>query len=140
MRIILTTLIFVFSLHAVELNWLHSYKEALTKAKKEQKNVMLLVTSERCGWCRKLEKTTLKDEKVIERLNKNYIVVHLNRGEGDYPDSFKVSSVPATLFLRVDGTLIIKKVVGYWSSEDYLSYLDDVDYKLGKRNTKIEGI
>jgi hypothetical protein len=32
-----------------------------------------------------------------------------------------------------NGRLIINRVVGYWSAEDYLSYLDDVDYKLGKK-------
>jgi len=120
-------------LHAVDLQWAHSYKEALSLAKKEKKNVMLLVTSARCGWCRKLESTTLKDKNVVERLNKKYILVHAMRGDETYPKTFNVGSVPASFFLDADGKLIIRKVVGYWSAEDYLSYMDDVDYKLGKK-------
>ena len=120
-------------LHAVDLQWSSSYKEALSLAKKEKKNVMLLVTSESCGWCRKLERTTLKDKNVVERLNKDYIVVHATRGDLTYPEVLKVGSVPASFFLDANGKLIIRKVVGYWSTEDYLSYMDDVDYKLGKK-------
>ena len=123
----------LLSMHAIDLEWAQSYKEALSKAKKEKKNVMLLVTSETCRWCRKLENTTLVDKDVVQRLQKDYVVVQATRGEGTYPKVLKVGPVPATFFLDVNGKLIIKKVVGYWSAEDYLSYMDDVDFKLGKK-------
>ncbi len=121
------------SLHAAELDWAGSYQEAVQKAIKQQKNVMLLVTTTKCRWCRKLESTTLRDERVIKRLEKDYVSVHVTRDVDDYPEDLKVRGVPSTFFLDVNGKPIIKKVLGYWNVEDYLSFLDDVDYKLGRK-------
>lgn len=123
----------VFTLFSSELNWADSYKDAVTKAKAQNKNVMVLITSHTCRWCRKLESETLTDEGVIERMNKDYIVVHVTRGEDSYPDSLEAPGVPATYFLNSDGKPIIRKVMGYWNVEDYISFLDDVDYKLGRK-------
>ncbi len=130
--LILLSLISI-SLCALELQWVNSYHEALLKAKKEKKNLMLLVTSETCRWCKKLENTTLIDKEVVQRLQKDYVVVQLTRDEDNYPKVLKVASVPATFFLDAKGKPIIKQVIGYWSAEDYLSYMDDVDFKLGKK-------
>jgi len=122
-----------FSLYAAELEWAHSYKEAVQKAIKQNKNVMLLVTTKTCRWCRKLESTTLRDESVIKRLRKGYVSVHVTRDVDDYPEHLKARGVPTTFFLDVNGKPIIKKVMGYWNVEDYMSFMDDVDYKLGKK-------
>jgi len=123
----------VFSLYAAELNWADSYKDAVSKAKNDKKNIMVLITTKTCRWCRKLESETLVDKNVIERLNKDYISLHITRGEGEYPDFLEAPAVPATYFLDVDGNPLIKRVMGYWNVEDYFSFLDDVDYKLGRK-------
>ena len=123
----------VFHLYATEINWANSYADAMTKAKHEKKNVMVLITTHTCRWCRKLESETLVEKLVIKRLNKDYISVHITRGEGDYPSSLEAPGVPATYFLNQEGQPIIKRVMGYWNVEDYLSFLDDVDYKLGRK-------
>ena len=122
------------SLSGAELNWASSYAEAIDKALEQKKNVMLLITTETCRWCRKLESTTLTDTHVVERLEKDYISVHVTRGKDDYPCHLEAKGVPTTFFLDASGKPIIKKVLGYWNAEDYLSFLDDVDYKLGKKD------
>ena len=132
-KFVLLLLFLVMSVYASELTWLDAYEKAVPLAKEQKKNIMLLVTSKTCGWCRKLERVTLQDEMVIERLKEDYIVVHVTRGEGKYPQSLHVGPVPATFFLNAQGELIISEVIGYWPPQDYLSYLDDVDYKLGKK-------
>jgi len=134
MRFFLLTICFaVFSLYGAEINWADSYADAMVKAKQENKNVMVLITTHSCRWCRKLESETLMDEGIIARLNKDYILVHVTRGEDDYPDSLNAPGVPATYFLSAEGEPIIKRVMGYWNVEDYNSFLDDVDYKLGRK-------
>ena len=132
-KILILISLCVFSLFANELNWANSYKEALVQAKTENKNVMILITSHTCRWCRKLESETLTNEDIIKRMNKDYISVHVTRGEDDYPEALEAPGVPATYFLNSDGKPIIKKVMGYWNAEDYASFLDDVDYKLGRK-------
>jgi len=121
------------SLHAAEVLWAHSFKEALAKAQAEDKKLMVLITTESCRWCRKLESETLMDDTVVSRLNKDYISVHLTRNVDEYPRYLNAPGVPSTHFLDRAGQPIIKRVMGYWNAEDYLSYLDDVEYKLGKK-------
>jgi len=132
-KILLLLSLSIFSLCAMELNWAETYQEALVKAKAENKNIMLLITSHTCRWCRKLESETLTNEEVITRMNKDYISVHVTRGEDDYPQELVAPGVPATYFLDNEGNPIIRKVMGYWNVEDYSSFLDDVDYKLGRK-------
>lgn len=121
------------SLFAAELEWASSYKDAVKKAKAENKNIMLLITTKTCRWCRKLESVTLTDERVVTRLHKDYVSVHVTRDEDEYPAHLKASAVPKTYYLDTEGNPLIKGVLGYWSIEDYLSFMDDVDYKLGKK-------
>lgn len=132
-KIFLILCLSFFSLHAADLIWTNSFAQALAKAQKEDKNIMVLITTKSCRWCRKLESETLTDEVVISRLNKDYVSVHLTRGVDEYPQYLEAPGVPATYFLDRTGQPLIKRVMGYWNVEDYLSYLDDVDYKLGKK-------
>jgi len=132
-KVLILLCVSFLSLHAADLNWANSFKEALVQAQAEDKQMMVLITTETCRWCRKLESETLTDETVINRLNKDYVSVHLTRGVDEYPRYLSAPGVPATYFLDRAGQPIIKRVMGYWNVEDYLSYLDDVDYKLGKK-------
>jgi len=132
-KILIILCINVFTLFGAELNWAGSYKEAIIKAKTENKNVMLLITTKSCRWCKKLESETLSDNSIVSRMNKDYISIHVTRGEGGYPEELVATGVPASYFLNSDGKPIIKKVLGYWNVEDYHSFLDDVDYKLGRK-------
>jgi len=132
-KILLMICLSVFPLYATELNWVDSYKDAISKAKSDKKNIMVLITTSSCRWCRKLELETLVDKSVIKRLNSDYVSLHVTRGKDEYPSFLQAPGVPTTYFLDADGKPIIKRVMGYWNVEDYLSFLDDVDYKLGRK-------
>lgn len=137
-KIFLMLFLSFFSLHAADISWVGTFSQALEKAQKEDKNIMVLITTETCRWCRKLESETLTDEAVISRLNKDYVSVHLTRGKDQYPDYLDAPGVPTTYFLDRAGKPIIKRVMGYWNVEDYMSYLDDVDYRLGKQERSFD--
>ena len=132
-KLIFIICLFFASVQADELRVAHSFKEALAIAQSEDKNMMVLITTPTCRWCRKLESETLTDKMVIERLNKDYISVHLTRDVDEYPKYLSANGVPTTYFLNKAGQPIIKRMMGYWNAEDYMSYLDDVDYRLGKK-------
>ena len=129
-------LLCITSLFGAELAWQKSYAEAVKKAKQEHKRVLLLITSETCKWCRKLEATTLEDETVIRRLQKEYIVVNVTRYKDDYPKRFSAVVVPMSYFLTSNEEIIRRGVMGYWSSEDYLSIMDDIDRYYHKKSSK----
>ena len=121
------------SLFSNELQWQESYASAVKKAKEGHKRVLLLITSKTCKWCRKLESSTLEDEAVVARLKRDYVVVNVTRYKDDYPKRFSAVVVPMSYFLTSDEEIIMRGVMGYWSSEDYLSIMDDIDRYYNKK-------
>lgn len=54
---------------------------AVAKAKKEKKRVLVTLGANWCGWCRALERTFTKDEKVAAALSKSYVPVKVDVGK-----------------------------------------------------------
>ena len=130
--------LFTIMLLAAELGWADGYEEAQKQAVSEKKDILVILTKKTCRWCRKLEKTTLKNKAVINRIQRRYIPVHLTRNKDDYPSGLVAKMVPVSYFLFSDGTQIMRAVKGYWSAEDYLSIMDDVDRYRRKHETKMK--
>lgn len=129
MKKIVMILTMALSLWAAEIDWAHSYAEAQERAKNENKNILLLITTETCRWCRRLESTTLQDDAVIKRINAEYVAVHVTRGKDAYPADLVAPRVPMSYFVKPDGE-VIHDMMGFWNVEDYLSILDDAAYEL----------
>ncbi len=134
MRIFLIIALFTLSLFANEIEWEESFAEAKAKAQKEDKIIYALITSETCRWCRKLESTTLEEEKVVENVNSKYAAVALTRGKDKYPPCLKAPMVPMSYFLTPEGR-VLYSVPGYWSKDDYLSMMEDVERKYQKQKS-----
>ena len=98
MKLILVTLVFITTLFSAELDWPNDYKAALVQAKKENKDIYMLITSADCRWCRKFEASTLQDDKTIERLKKQYVFLHIDRDWDEIPEHFKKKRVPRHYF------------------------------------------
>lgn len=128
-------LFFAVTLFGADLNWDHDYNKALQEAQKEKKDIYMLITSAYCRWCRKFEATTLQDEIILQRLKKQYVLLHIDRDADFMPEHFKKKRVPTHYFLRADGT-IIYSFLGYWAHEDFASFLDDVDKRKIKQDIK----
>lgn len=134
MRIIMIITMLTISLFANEITWNDSFEAAKTKALKEDKLIYVVITSDTCRWCRKLENETLKKKNVIDNLNSKYSPVALTRGKDSYPPCLKAPMVPMSYFLTPEGT-VLYSVPGYWSEEDYLSMMGDVERKYKKQQT-----
>jgi len=126
MKYLLAIIVLITSLSASELKWNNSYEQALSEAKSLNKDVYMLVTSSNCKWCRKFERTTLQDDSVIKRLKEQYVLLHIDRDKDYMPKKFKKKRVPRHYFITSNGG-IIYSFLGYWNSEDFFSFLKDVD-------------
>ena len=132
MRLVLIFLGMVSFLMGDEIMWNSSFEAAKTKAQKEDKLIYVVITSETCRWCRKLEATTLEKPAVVENINSKYAPVALTRGKDSYPPCLKAKMVPMSYFLTPQGR-VIYSVPGFWIEEDYLSMMGDVERKYKKQ-------
>lgn len=121
------------SLQAEELIKVETFAKAQELAKKDNKRILLFLTSPTCYYCKQMKKRTLSISKVIKRINKDYIFVEQDEYRGKYPDAIEVAGVPAMAFLHNSGELIMRPVQGFWSSTDFLSFMDDAERKYNKQ-------
>jgi thiol:disulfide interchange protein len=77
-----------------------NYDEAIKKAKKEKKPVMLVLSSSTCPWCRKMENQTLKNETINKQVQENFIPLALDKDTDSYPKEFTPQYIPTVLFIN----------------------------------------
>lgn len=118
-------------LMGAEINWNSSFAEAQVKAKKESKPILVIITTEQCRWCRKLEATTLEDDTIISTINSKFSAVHVTRDKSVYPKNLTAKMVPMSYFLDPNGK-VLYSMPGYWPTEDYQSILNDALRKYKK--------
>lgn len=129
-KIVLLALLMA-SLFGAEIAWQETFAQAQAKAKKESKPMMVVITSEQCRWCRKLEATTLSDEDIISKINARFVPVHVTRDKSVYPKTLTAKMVPMSYFLDENGK-VLYSMPGYWPTDDYQSILDDALRKARK--------
>jgi hypothetical protein len=133
MKKLLLLLTFTLSLFAAELDWPHDYKVALAQAKKENKVLYVLLTSDNCRWCRKFESTTLQEKVIKDKLHKNFVVVHISRDRDFVPKIFETTPVPRHYFVDGDENILYESL-GHRGVECFDAFMDSAldDYKVSK--------
>lgn len=126
MKLMLMSLLMMSALFASETKWFDDYNEAIVKAKVQKKNVYMLITSSSCRWCREFRITTLKDEAVMEKLKKNYILLHLSREKNHIPEGFKTTPIPRHYFITPSEETIFEDI-GYRNESSFLELLNDLE-------------
>jgi len=125
-KIVLGLLLLSRTLFSLE--WIKDVDAAFALAKKEHKNVIVLVEGENCRWCKKLKYRTLSDEGVEKRLE-TFVTVKVMRED---PSAMSVlppvKGVPTIFFMKENKT-VVKEILGYVNVEDFISYVNDVEKK-----------
>lgn len=131
MKKILLLALLSAALFGAEIGWEDTFAAAQAKAKKESKPMLVIITTEQCRWCRKLEATTLSDDEIISKINTRFVPVHVTRDKSIYPKTLSAKMVPMSYFLDGNGK-VLYSMPGYWPVEDYQSILDDALRKAKK--------
>jgi thioredoxin 1 len=106
-----------------------TWKEALQKAKAENKNIFLDISASWCGPCKKLKSKTFTNAKVGAYFNATYINVGLDGEDGGdgtmLAEKFKMTAYPSLFFVNADGK-VLKAGVGFYNSREILQFAKSV--------------
>ena len=92
--------------------WYPWGEEALARAKKEDKPILLSIGYSACHWCHVMEKESFEDEEIAKLMNESFINIKVDREERPDLDSIYMTAVqlttgsggwPMTVFLTPDG-------------------------------------
>ena len=123
---------------ADSITW-HKYEDGLKLAGENGKQVLIDFSTSWCGWCKKMDRETFTDSRVIDFINEHFVAVRI---DGDSPrkiemDGFKttekkiakemygVRGYPTFWFLESDGAKIGSQP-GYQSPDAFMSLLEYV--------------
>ena len=109
------------------LSWYAEIDGAFELARKEDKDVLIMVGEEGCRWCKKMKKRTLSDPRIQQKLEK-YILVSVRRSDKDAVAKLSEfdGNIPSFFFMKSDGELI-EPVVGYFDADDFLQYIEEIE-------------
>jgi len=128
-------LVISFNLFAVNIEKLNDYNQGLKKAKIENKLLYVLISSEKCKWCKKFKETTLTKNSIKNRLSKEFIVIELIVGQDVIDEKFKTTPIPRHYFLNSKNK-IIYEALGYRDSVLFDSFMDNAQERNKKNNLK----
>jgi thioredoxin-related protein len=118
---------------AGKVQWL-SFDAAVSKAKKENKHVIVDVYTNWCGWCKVMDKQTYGDPMVASYLNENFALAKVNGessawmtwkgdslSERQFAKAIGVNGYPATYFMKPNEEML-GGVAGYIKTPEMMIY------------------
>ncbi len=124
----LTVIIFILSALSFSfasskfIRW-YTYKQGIELNKKEGKKIFLYFYTDRCTYCKDMEKETFNNYSVISYLNNNFIPIKVNSNKDiKIVLVFGVRDMPSTWFIAENGERI-SNLLGYIPPKRLLNIL-----------------
>ncbi len=134
MKILISVIFGIFSFSYLKVS-AQSLDDALEKAKKEKKIVMVLVTSEKCTQCNDVAEQGLSTEVAQRAINASCILVKQPKLPEEFSNPYVVYSFPESFFgaIYLDADKNILRVYN-GSASFYKTYLDNLEAALKEQN------
>lgn len=122
-RVSLLLLLITF-VTANELKTVYSYQNALHKAKKADKLVLVMMSYKGCPLCDYMKDIVMERPKVLKYLNEHFYVVVKDLEKDHYPNRFSVIDSPTFFFIDPKTeTDLIEKESGGFRPDEFLALL-----------------
>jgi thioredoxin-related protein len=128
-----------------QIQWM-KFEEAIAANAKSPKMILVDVYTDWCGWCKKMDKDTFTDSRVIAHFQKNFYAVKLNAEdtnrkfpfmgktftEAEMAASMRVNSYPNFVVIE-PGLQNIAQLPGYREPEAFLAGITELIEKAFKK-------
>ncbi len=125
MRFLLALLLTLTALNAASISWQHNYQKALSKAKSEDKPLMLYLYLPNCKSCGYMNENVFSDRQIIDYLGKNYVAVKLYPNDSGLPIELRSEMSPVFFFLNSQNSEVIESIMGGKNAEKFLKLLQE---------------
>ena len=105
-------------------------KDALLKARKEHKPVMVYVKSDSCTYCNKMKEQTLNDS-VIQKNMQGFIFVIADKNGEEAKKYLPATKYTPTTYFISSKFKVVNTVKGYLGKKDFNLWINDSKVKLG---------
>lgn len=114
---------------ATDFNWESDYTYAIEQAKKQKKMVMVMVYTDWCGYCRKMDKETFADAEVAKKIKTDFIAVKINpeksKSKKKISDELGARGFPHIAFVDAGGNKV-DSISGYLPAKSFMPRLEKV--------------
>ena len=129
----LLTILLLSQTAAPELTWQPSFSQAKIVAEKGSKPILVSFHTSWCGWCRKMDRITFRDPKVIARLATHVVLFSVDAEKDEdgvaLAREHRIGSYPTQLLLDGTGSEI-GRLSGY---KDPLAFVRELDIVMAAR-------
>ncbi len=120
-KFLVLLLLFSFNLYANDKN------STLSKAKIENKKILVYATSKHCFYCKKMDAEVLSFDEIKEKISKNFVYLKIDTQENELPFNLQKEYkriTPTFFFLDKNGKFL-KQYPGSWTKEDFIQILKE---------------
>ena len=114
---------------ATALHYETDYESALRRAKREHKDIMLVLVANFCPWCRKFEERVLLKKEVNALIQEHYVPLIINKEKGGFPKALDKGFTPIVHFISYKDAKSYESVVGYNNRESFVYLLKSASSK-----------
>jgi uncharacterized protein YyaL (SSP411 family) len=106
-----------------KLQWFKSLKAAHKLAIETDKPMLIVFGASWCGWCHKLERETLADQRLVAMIKRDFVPVHQDfDNDSKVAKILEVESLPCTVILSPQADLL-QKSVGFADFKGFVKIL-----------------
>jgi thiol:disulfide interchange protein len=107
------------------IQWQTDLHAAHRLAVKQNKPMLLVFGADWCGYCKKMERTTLADPRMLRYINATFVPVHLDADKDKKVASIlEVEALPCTIVLSPEADLL-GRIVGFEEPEGLYKKLSE---------------
>ncbi len=130
MKKLLLILIFSTVVFAEGINWVYDFDEAKQQAEDQNKIVMMFISMQTCPVCDFMKEKVFTVKEIQDYLDKNMVMLSVDLDMDEVPMGLECIGTPTTYFIRPDGSLIGKPILGATKAPYYIKKLQPyVDQK-----------